>query len=222
MKDPWIRGVQGSWIQSPQSQGVHSLSVSDLIANEDRVWDVDKIESLFPDDMVQAILDTPLFAEVQYDRISWMMEHNGRYTVKTGYKLAMMELLHTDRFHVEGEWQRIWKVNSPHKARNLLWRICRGCVPTRLRLQSRHVQCEVICPWCDTTVEDDWHAFVGCTVARESWYWAGLSTVRQSRVRTMSSLADFVFDICRSESRDIAGRVALLLWQIWAARNDVI
>ena len=113
-------------------------------------------------------------------------------------------------------------MNSPHKARNLLWRICRDCVPTRLRLQSRHVQCEMICPWCETAVEDDWHAFVGCTVARESWYWAGLATVLQPRVGTVSSLADFVFDICRSESRDIAGRVASLLWQIWAARNDVI
>jgi hypothetical protein len=125
---------------------VHSLSVSDLIAAEERVWDIDKIESLFPDDMVQAILDTPLFAEVQNDKMVWMMEHNGRYTVKTGYKLAMMELLHTNRFHVEGEWQKIWKVNASHKARNLLWRICRECVPTRLRLQSRHVQCELICP----------------------------------------------------------------------------
>jgi hypothetical protein len=80
----------------------------------------------------------------------------------------------------------------------------------------------VICPWCDTVVEDDWHAFVGCTVARESWYWAGLSTMLQPRVGTVSSLADFVFDICHSESRDIAGRVASLLWQIWASRNDVI
>jgi hypothetical protein len=43
MNDPWVRGVQGSWIQSPQSQGVHSLSVSDLIATEERVWDIDKI-----------------------------------------------------------------------------------------------------------------------------------------------------------------------------------
>nr|ABO80475.1 probable reverse transcriptase At2g02650 -, related [Medicago truncatula] len=151
-----------------------------------------------------------------------MVECNGRYTINTGYKIAMMELLHTDRFHVEEEWKRIWKVNSHHKARNLLWRICRGCVPTRLRLQSRHVQCEVICPSCDTVVEDDWHAFVGCTVACESWYWAGLSIVRQSRVGTVSSLADFVFDICRLESRDIAGRVASLLWKIWAARNDTI
>jgi len=79
----------------PQSQSVHNLSVFDLIAVEERVWDIDKIESLFLVDMVQAILDTPLFAEVQNDRIALMMEHNGRYTVKTGYKLAKMELLHT-------------------------------------------------------------------------------------------------------------------------------
>jgi len=70
------------------------------------------------------------------------------------------------------------------------------------------------CPWCDTVVEDDWHAFVDCTVARESWYWAGLSTVLQPRVGTVSSLTYFVFYICRSESRDIVGRMALLLWQI--------
>jgi len=103
MNNPWVRGVQGSWIQSPQSQVVHSFSVSDLIAAEERVWDIDKIEYLFPDDMMQAILDTPLFAEVQNDRIMWMMEHNGRYTANSGYKLAMMKLLHSDRFRVEGE-----------------------------------------------------------------------------------------------------------------------
>ena len=34
--------------------------------------------------------------------------------------------------------------------------------------------------------------------AHESWYWAGLATVLQPRVGTVSSLADFVFDICRS------------------------
>ena len=53
---------------------MHSLSVSDLIVVEERVWHIDKIESLFPDDMVQTILDTPLFSEVQNDRIASMME----------------------------------------------------------------------------------------------------------------------------------------------------
>ena len=93
---------------------------------------------------------------------------------------------------------------------------------TRFQLQSEHVQCEGSCPWCDTAIEDDWHAFVGCTVARDSWYWAGLSTVLQRRIRSESSLANFVFDICCSKSRDIVGRMTLLIWQIWVAHNDVI
>jgi len=84
MNDPWVEGAHASLIQSPRSQGVHSLSVSDLIAYEERIWDIDKIESLFPDDMVQAILDTPLFTEVHNDRIAWMMECNERFNVKTG------------------------------------------------------------------------------------------------------------------------------------------
>jgi len=84
MNDPWVQGAHASLIQSPRSQGVHSLSVSDLIAYEERIWDIDKIESLFPDDMVQAILDTPLFTKVHNDRIAWMMERNERFNVKTG------------------------------------------------------------------------------------------------------------------------------------------
>jgi hypothetical protein len=63
---------------------------------------------------------------------------------------------------------------------------------------------------------------VGFTVVRESWYWAELLIVLQLRAGTASSLADFVLDICCSEIQDIAGRVALLLWQIWAAHKDVI
>ncbi|AES86539.2 hypothetical protein MTR_4g009790 [Medicago truncatula] len=128
--------------------------------------------------------------------------------------------------------------SNPHKAKAILdtplfaevqkiesrgrWNVTGECVPTRFRLQSQHVQCEMIFPWCNTTVEDDWHAFVGCTMARESWNWAGLLTVLQLRVGTVSSLADFALDISRSESQDIDGRVVLLFWQIWAARNDVI
>ena len=61
--------------------------------------------------------------------------------------------------------------------------------------------------------------------------WTG-SCLREVRCRTfvcaayaswnLEQLTNFVFDVCCSESRDISGRVALLLWQIWVARNDII
>jgi len=44
----------------------------------------------------------------------------------------------------------------------------------------------------------------------------------EPRVGIASSLTNFVFYIRRSESRDVVGQGALLLWQIWAALNDVI
>jgi hypothetical protein len=36
-----------------------------------------------------------------------------------------------------------------------LWRICKGCLPTRTRLQERYVQCPVNCPLCESEDEDD-------------------------------------------------------------------
>jgi len=39
------------------------------------------------------------------------------------------------------------------------------------------VPCTNRCPWCDDEEETNWHAFVGCDVARESWFSDGLSVL---------------------------------------------
>jgi len=36
------------------------------------------------------------------------------------------------------------------------------------------------------------------------------------------SLPELVFDICSQENADTAGRDAVLLWQLWSARNDLV
>jgi hypothetical protein len=53
----------------------------------------------------------------------WEGERNGCYSVKSGYKLAMQCIIRSDKYHVEGDWQEIWKAHAPHKARHLLWRL---------------------------------------------------------------------------------------------------
>jgi len=70
--------------------------------------------------MAAAILVTPLFDSVTSDRIIWKAEQDGRYSMKSGYRMVMTEILRTQQFHVDEEWIRLWKVNAPHKARNLL------------------------------------------------------------------------------------------------------
>ncbi|GAU34529.1 hypothetical protein TSUD_394030 [Trifolium subterraneum] len=146
MHDPWLRGVL-----------------------------IDGCPRLNQQDVAEKILETPLVSSVREDKVVWEEERNGCYSVKSGYKLAMRYIIGSDKYHVVGNWNGIWKAQAPHKARHLLWRLCRGCLLTRSRLLEKRVECTLNCPVCDEEIEDELHIFFRCAVARDSWSAAGLS-----------------------------------------------
>jgi hypothetical protein len=51
------------------------------------MWDKDKIESLFPQQIVNRILGIPLFDMVEEDKLIWVDSTYGQYSVKSGYNL---------------------------------------------------------------------------------------------------------------------------------------
>ncbi|GAU47873.1 hypothetical protein TSUD_404450, partial [Trifolium subterraneum] len=171
-------------------------------------------------DVAEKILETPLVSSVREDKVVWDEERNECYSVKSGYKLAMRYLIGSDKYHVMGNWNGIWKAQAPHKARHLLWRLCRGCLPTRSRLLERRVECILNCPVCDEEFEDKLHIFFRCAVAQDSWSAAGLSSVLHNAMYQQTNAMDRIFAICSNESSDTIGRVAMLLWCIWQNRND--
>src|SRR6266487_3346185 len=220
MHDPWLRGSANKWVPSPQPAGVYQLSVKDLLHGNYKAWNIAKVRNLFSEDVVERILETPLVSSVCEDKVVCEEERNGCYSVKSGYKLAMCYIIGSDKYHVAGNWNGIWKAQAPHKARRLLWRLCRGCLPTRYRLLARRVECNPNCPVCDEEIEDELHIFFRCAVARDSWSAAGLSSVLHNATYQQTNAMDRIFAICSNESSDTVGRVAMLLWCIWQNRND--
>lgn len=83
---------------------------------------------------------------------------NGRYSVKSGYNPLTRDILHNDKFYA-GDWNDVWRVLAPHKAKNLSWGICWGCILTRVKSLQRHVPCPSNYHWFDSNFEDNWHAF---------------------------------------------------------------
>jgi hypothetical protein len=81
MSEPWLRDIDGAWIPSPQNQGVHNLFVNDLMIPNMKMWDKEKIESLFPRDIANRILDIPLFDMLDEDKIVWIDSPYGHYSV---------------------------------------------------------------------------------------------------------------------------------------------
>ncbi|GAU32137.1 hypothetical protein TSUD_218880 [Trifolium subterraneum] len=158
-------------------------------------------------DVAEKILETPLVSSVREDKVVWEEERNECYSVKSGYKLAMRYLIGSDKYHVMGNWNGIWKAQAPHKARHLLWCLCRGCLPTRSRLLERRVECTLNCPVCDEEIEDELHIFFRCAVARDSWSAAGLSSVLHNATYQQTNAMDRIFAVCSNESSDTVGRV---------------
>ncbi|GAU43245.1 hypothetical protein TSUD_241360 [Trifolium subterraneum] len=220
MHDPWLRGSANRWVPLPQPAGVYQLSVRDLLHEDYKAWNIAKVRNLFSNDVAEKILETPLVRSVREDKVVWEEERNGCYSVKSGYKLAMRYIIGSDKYHVVGNWNGIWKAQAPHKARHLLWRLCRGCLPTRSRLLERRVECTLNCPVCDEEIEDELHIFFRCAVARDSWSAAGLSSVLHNAMYQQTNVMDRIFAVCSNESSNTVGRVAMLLWCIWHNRND--
>ncbi|GAU35438.1 hypothetical protein TSUD_375280 [Trifolium subterraneum] len=194
MHDPWLRGSASRLVPSPQLAGVYQLSVRDLLHENYKAWNIATVRNLFSKDVAEKILETPLVSSVRGDKVVWEEERNECYSVNPA--------------------------QAPHKARHLLWRLCRGCLPTRSPLLERRVECNLNCPVCDEEVEDELHIFFRCAVARDSWSAAGLSSVLHNATYQQTNAMDRIFAICSNESSDTVGRVAMLLWCIWHNRND--
>ncbi|XP_058734150.1 uncharacterized protein LOC131605869 [Vicia villosa] len=186
MHDPWLREKDGWWINGPQKQGVYDLFVKDLMRPDIKQWDVGKVLQVFGRKDADSILKIPLVEEVVVDRLTWQEEQSGEYCVKSGYRLWRRMQNNIRPYGTEGNWNHLWSILAPPRAKHLLWRICRDCLPTRSKLQQFHVQCPVLCPWCELEDEDDWHVFFGCPSTSQSW-WAAARDNRSSPVDTSSS-----------------------------------
>jgi hypothetical protein len=108
------------------------------------IWDKEKIESLFSSNVVNHILDIPLFDIVEEDKLVWNDNMHGQYSVKSGYNVLLESIGKGVKPTSQWQWNNIWKIQAPSKAKHLLWRICKGCIPTQSRLQDRCVQCPLI------------------------------------------------------------------------------
>ncbi|XP_045810275.1 uncharacterized protein LOC123904688 [Trifolium pratense] len=119
-------------------------------------------------------------------------------------------------------WGLIWKIKTPQKAKHLLWRICRDCLPTRIRLRNHFVNCTLECPFCLQNIEDEWHLFFECEGSKEAWNVMGLAHVINPRLQLFDSMRDLIFYVCVNGSNTVARRMALLMWTLWKNRNNLV
>ena len=147
----------------------------------------------------------------------WKAEKNGRYSVRSAYRLCVTELVDLSHLHRPGYLSGIWKLKSPPKVKNLIWRMCRGCLPTHVRLLDKSVQCPTPtqCVSCDSNHEDLAHIFFERPFVVQVWSMAGMWHQIQNAVVKSPSANKDIFSLFHSLSVTFSQRMAALLWSMY-------
>ncbi|PNX75208.1 hypothetical protein L195_g031140 [Trifolium pratense] len=109
------------------------MYVRNLMVDGERKWDATKIDEFFSSDMAEPIMSVPLFPMIEHDKLMWDGDKNGVYTVRSGYKLIMSNLLRSESNYVEGVNGQSCGVFKHHQ-RLVIWHgECAGTAFRRVR-----------------------------------------------------------------------------------------
>jgi len=219
INEPWM--VNGVCLDSntPNAHLLQNFSVNSLMHPNSKTWNEELIYQVVDTTTTASILRTPLFDQVEEDKLVWKAERTGLYSVKSAYRLCVKDLVDSSHLRQTGAWSNIWRLKVPPKVKNLVWRMCRGCLPTRVRLQDKGVNCPTDCVMCEGPSEDLQHTFFYCTFAQQIWLRSGLRGDVQHACDTHNSAGAAIFSLLQVLSCVESQQFAALLWSLWKHRN---
>ncbi|KAM6562205.1 hypothetical protein CsatB_022203 [Cannabis sativa] len=200
-------------------QGLENFTVNSLFQVHNRCWDSDVVKDFFSPSDAAIILGIPIDQAGAIDSWYWVAEKNGFYSVRSAYNLLQDRKHHLANIVSNKFWKILWTLKVPHKAKDLVWRAASNCLATKRNLCIKKVLVESNCPMCDVFAETEWHLLVACDFAWSCFNVAGLAAVARD---SFSSLLPWLEATANSVTSEMMGRVIMLCWALWAARNDLV
>ena len=167
-RDKWIPSPYTYMVISPKCDLPCGPRVSALINSATKEWKVDLIKQCFIPQDVEAILSIPLSAHGARDRLIWTVSRNGKFSVRSAYRLAQStqegggQATSSDQSVARKIWRGIWSMKVPNKVKHFTWKACRNILATKENLWRRKVTQEGICKECGDTIESTTHLFWFC------------------------------------------------------------
>jgi len=191
LDEPWL--LNGECIDGniTGAHFVRDFTVDSLIDNNSKSWNIDLVRQVFSEDITSTILQTPLINQGPGDHMILKAEKNDMYYVRSAYKLCVDELVNTSHLRR----LRCCRLKVPPTVTNLGWRMCRGCLQTRVWLQDKGVQCSTNCVSSSSNHEYLAHIIFDCPFVVQVWQMAGLCNEVNHAVLITDSTIDAIFSL---------------------------
>ncbi|KAF7821715.1 ribonuclease H [Senna tora] len=194
--------------------------VKDLILDDGRGWDHQKVLHCFGHNGAQNVLQVPVSRCHFNDMLAWKGSSNRVYKVKLGYHRLMEE---DSLFLQQGsfQWSNFWKIKAPPRLLMFLWRVYNNALPNLHNLRRHHSQIYTTCQMCDREEEETLdNLFVRCPFARAIWFGSPMSF--RTDLLNPQYLQRFIEDLLVDTGNDRLLVLAMvLLNNIWEVRNKL-
>ena len=168
-EDPWVPWIQG-FSPKPREDAFSQIPmlVSQLINNELRYWNAYLVNEIFDAESTRAILSISLPFQPCPDKLIWVLDPKGRFTIKSAYRATTQK--DEPSPIPQSLWKKIWKFNAPKRIKMFLWRIVVDVLPTRENFSKRVEITDCKCILCVEESDTLSHVFFRCPVARALWF----------------------------------------------------
>ncbi|PWA40745.1 RNA-directed DNA polymerase, eukaryota, Reverse transcriptase zinc-binding domain protein [Artemisia annua] len=148
----------------------------------------------------------------------WALDQEGMFSVACTRKHIDNLLLYS------GDLPTRWNTLVPIKVNILGWRIRMDRLPTREKLDQKGIDLpSLLCPVCDTYIEDVNHVFLRCELASQIWdrIFRWLDMV-QPVFLSITDILDWIDSMHSSLKRKKVLEAIILtsMWVIWKYRNN--
>ena len=162
--------------------------VSSLINPATKWWRADVIRATFLPFEAETILRIPLSQSLLEDKLIWMGNSRGEFTVKSAYHIAYCLVEENDDVgSSKGDplkplWKRLWLLNLLAKIKIFAWRACVNGLPIKEKMCSWGINTSKEYPICNMELETIHHALLHCEFA--NWVWSlwfdGLQSIQRN------------------------------------------
>ncbi|CAN1789787.1 Putative ribonuclease H protein At1g65750 [Linum perenne] len=152
-----------------ESVDTNSINLEQKVGDfvqEDGQWNINLLSDLCPPDVVDSIvgLSAPQ-AEYGEDQVAWGCEDNGRFTIKSAYRL----ILNSSAEEFTDPWKSVWGWKGPNRIRFFLWLAVHGKLLTNRGRFRRKMTLDASCEHCHHPEESVLHVIRDCQFAADVW-----------------------------------------------------
>ncbi|XP_031101846.1 uncharacterized protein LOC116005747 [Ipomoea triloba] len=209
---PWLANSVDPYIRTACMNELRETHVSNLL-DTDGTWDLELLHDIFYEQDIPRIISTPI-SLTHRDMWYWKGDLRGIYSVRHGYRLLTNGLFADYETMDFKEWNKLWRLKTPPKVRNLLWRGLRNMLPVRENLRMKGMAVSSICPLCCVVPETINHLFWDCIIADQLWCSFG--------IMKGLSFVELVEKALHAHEERLPITMASCVWSIWTARNDLL